>query len=96
MPSREIAEWRNPEDARREEVGGDKKMGERQRVQLDFSPEAYHRLGQIRNLADAKTNAEVVRNALRVYEWFLQQTKQEHYKIQLVKEDKVKEVELLV
>lgn len=68
---------------------------ERQRVQLDFSPAAFERLAQIKKLADAKTNAEVVRNALRLYEWFLQQ-KRDDYKLQLVKNDHVKEIELVL
>jgi len=45
------------------------------RVQLDFSPSAYDRLQKIRELSDAKTNAEAVRNALRLYEWLLEQAR---------------------
>ncbi len=39
----------------------------RHRIQLDFSKEAFVRLLGIRKLAEARTNAEVVRNALRLY-----------------------------
>lgn len=67
----------------------------RQRVQLEFTPDAMERLRQIRELASATTNAEVVRNALRVYEWFLKQ-KAEDYKFQLIKDDQVKEVEIVL
>jgi hypothetical protein len=67
----------------------------RQRVQLDFSPEALERLKAIKEMAGAKTNAEVVRNAIRLYEWFLRQM-QENYKLQLVKDNKVKEVEIIL
>ncbi len=67
----------------------------RQRVQLEFTPEALDRLRQIKELANASTNAEVVRNALRVYEWFLKQ-KAEEYKFQIVKDNQVKEVELVL
>ena len=67
----------------------------RQRVQLDFTPEAFERLQEIKDLADAKTNAEVVRNAIRLYDWFLRQ-QQEDYKFHLVKDDRVKEVELIL
>jgi hypothetical protein len=70
------------------------KQEERRRLQLDFSPEAYTRLLELREEAEARTNTEVVRDALRLYEWFLEQ-KREHYRIQLVKDDTVKEVELL-
>jgi hypothetical protein len=66
----------------------------RQRLQLDFSPEAFDRLQKIREMSDAKTNAEVVRNALRVYEWFLRQ-RREDYRFHLVKGNTVKEVELV-
>jgi hypothetical protein len=67
----------------------------RQRVQIDFTPEAAERLQQIKEMAEAKTNAEVVRNALRLYEWFLRQ-KKENYTFQLLKDDMVKEVELFL
>jgi hypothetical protein len=67
----------------------------RQRVQLDFSPEAFARLQEIKDRSEAKTNAEVVRNALRVYDWFLRQREAE-YKFHLVKGDLVKEVELVL
>lgn len=67
----------------------------RQRVQLDFTPEAFERLQEIKEMADAKTNAEVVRNAIRLYDWFLRQ-KQEDFKFHLVKNDRVKEVELIL
>ena len=69
-------------------------VAERNRLQLDFSPEAYSRLLQIREMAEARTNAEVVRNALRVYEWFLEQ-KKENARLQVVKDGTVKEIELL-
>jgi hypothetical protein len=67
----------------------------RQRVQLDFTPEALERLREIKEMAEAKTNAEVVRNALRLYEWFLKQ-RRDNYKLQLVKDNKVKEVEIVL
>jgi hypothetical protein len=64
-----------------------------QNFQLDFPPEAVERLLQIKELAEAKTNAEVVRNALRLYEWFLRQ-KRDNYTFQLVKDSRVTEVEI--
>jgi len=66
-------------------------------VELDFSPEAYQRLKEIQALAGAKAYGEVVRNALRVYEWFLVQ-KRENRTIQVLSPDKMtaKEVELLL
>jgi metal-responsive CopG/Arc/MetJ family transcriptional regulator len=48
-------------------------MTERQkeRVQFDFAPEALQRLDGIKLKTGATTRAEVVRNALRVYEWLV-------------------------
>jgi len=68
---------------------------ERQRLQLDFTPEAFARLEEIRVQAKARSNAEVVRSSLRLFEWFLQRTK-EGYTLQLAKDDLVKEVEIVL
>jgi hypothetical protein len=68
---------------------------DRQRLQLDFTQEGYNRLLQVKELADARSNAEVVRNALRVYEWFLRQ-KKDNYRLQLVRDDRVRDVELVL
>jgi len=48
-------------------------IGQRHRVQIDFSAEAYERLLRIRQKSGAQTNTEIVRNALRLYDWFLDQ-----------------------
>lgn len=64
----------------------------RRRLQLDFSEKAYKTLTELKEKADVKTNAEVVRNALRLYEWFLDQ---KGAKIHIVRDDSVKEVELV-
>lgn len=45
----------------------------KQRVQFDFSPEALKRLEDLKEHTDASTKAEVVRNALKLYEWFVTQ-----------------------
>lgn len=66
----------------------------RQRVQIDFSADAFARLDEVRMLAEAKTNAEVIRNAIRVFEWFLKQQKA-GFRIHLVKDGQAKDVELL-
>ena len=66
----------------------------RHRLQLDFSPDAYERLHRIREMSDASTNAEVVRNALRLYDWFLEQ-RHEGARLQVVRGDLVKEIEIL-
>ncbi len=49
----------------------------KQRVQFDFSPEALKRLETMQERLDAATKAEVVRNALKLYEWFTTQIDQD-------------------
>ena len=67
---------------------------ERHRVQLDFSAEAYERLTQIRSKSETRTNAEAVRNALRLYDWFLDLRRRDA-KLLISEEGTVKEVEVL-
>jgi Ribbon-helix-helix protein, copG family len=47
---------------------------EKERVQLDFSHEALERLDEIKEISGAATRAEVMRQALRLYEWFIKET----------------------
>lgn len=47
---------------------------QKERVQFDFSPEALKRLDDIKEKTGAATRAETVRNALRLYEWFVNET----------------------
>jgi hypothetical protein len=49
------------------------KVTNKQRVQFDFSPEALQRLEDLKEKVDASTKAEVIRNALKIYEWFATQ-----------------------
>ena len=66
------------------------------RVQLDFAPEAYERLQLIKKRSGARTNAEVIRNSLRLYEWFLEQ-REGRQKIQVVdKGGNIREVEFFL
>lgn len=58
-----------------------------------FPIQAYKRLLEIRLLAGARTNAAVVREALRYYEFYLKYQK-EGYRIQLAKDDHVIEIEI--
>ena len=53
------------------------KASTKQRVQFDFSIEALKRLETMQEQLDASTKAEVVRNALKLYEWFLTQIGEE-------------------
>lgn len=65
----------------------------RKRVYIDFTEQAFRRLSKIKLLAEATSNSELLRNAIRLYEWYLERRK-EGYKICLMKNDVVKEVEL--
>ncbi len=49
------------------------KVHSKQRVQFDFTPEALKRLENLVEQTNASSKAEVVRNALRVYEWLVTQ-----------------------
>ena len=69
----------------------------RTRLQLEFSPEALKRLEEIREkVGGGVSNADVVRAALRMYDWFLDQQKA-GVRILLHKagEEEIREVELL-
>ena len=48
-------------------------MAERrkERVQFDFSLDALQRLDEIKEKTGASTRAETIRNALKVYEWLV-------------------------
>ena len=50
----------------------------KQRVQFDFSAEALQRLEDLKELTDSSTKAEVVRNALKLYEWLVTQIDSEN------------------
>ena len=52
---------------------GAKPENHKQRIQFDFSPEALKRLEGLKEKTDATTKAEVIRNALKLYEWFVNQ-----------------------
>lgn len=60
-------------------------------VGLDFSGEAFAVLQRMKTQTNAKDNAEVLRNALRLYDWFLQQQAAGRV-LQLVNGDSVKEL----
>ncbi len=45
----------------------------KQRVQFDFTPEALRRLEDLKEQVEASTKAEVIRNSLKLYEWFVNQ-----------------------
>jgi IS1 family transposase len=51
----------------------DRAAGKAKRVELDFSDEAYRRFQEIKALAGQASSMETIRDALRVYEWLLNQ-----------------------
>ena len=66
----------------------------KRRIAFDLSPEALEQLEALQHQAGAATRAEVVRNALRLYAWFLEQRKQ-GYEVVLRSDEREKIVELL-
>lgn len=51
----------------------EERRGETKRIQFEFSAEALQRLNKMRDQTDAASYAELVRDALRVYEWVIDQ-----------------------
>ena len=62
-------------------------------ITIDFPPEVYWRLRQIRKLAGAKTDVITVKNALLVYGWYLSRMRQ-GFRLHLVKDGVAREIEL--
>jgi hypothetical protein len=50
------------------------KKKDKERVQLDFSAEALNRLDMLKEEIGASTRAETIRQALRLYDWFISET----------------------
>jgi hypothetical protein len=50
-----------------------KKTGDKIRITLDLSPEFYKRLGELTHLVDAESKAQVIREALKLYEFVMKQ-----------------------
>ncbi len=42
----------------------------KERIQFDTTTEQLQRLEEMKVMTEAASNAEVIRNALKVYEWF--------------------------
>ncbi len=53
----------------------------KERVQFDFSEEMLQKLDDIMKKTGAATRAEAVRNALRVYDWFIDTDPDDHIKV---------------
>ena len=66
----------------------EERRSDTKRIQFEFPQEAVDRLNRMRDQTGATSYAEVVRNALRMYEWFLDQ-QADNYDIGLVRDDKL-------
>lgn len=67
----------------------------RRRVQIDFLPDAHERLLDLIKETGASSSTEVIRNALRLYEFFINH-KKNNSKILIEKEDgSIVQVELV-
>lgn len=67
---------------------------EKRRLQFDFSAETIERVEAMKKAVGATTYAQVVNNALRLYEWFLAQQR-EGRTIMVREGKKVKEIEFM-
>ena len=66
----------------------------RKKIVIDLSPEAYKCLQTLRQRSEATSNAGVIKNALRFYDYLMEQ-KQLGGTIQIVTKKGVKDVEFL-
>ena len=59
------------------ETGRGRSLGKRdegmKRINLEFSQSAMERLDSLKKVTEASSNAEVIRNALRLYAWVMEQ-----------------------
>lgn len=67
----------------------------RTRLQVEFTEEALTRVETMRSRTGARSSGEVVRNALRIYEWLLKQ-QDEGFRVQLTNDKVVREIELIL
>lgn len=65
------------------------------RVSLDLSPEAAQQLEELLKKANTTSKAQLVRTALRLFGWYLDK-RARGYRVQLIKDDQVTEVELFL
>jgi len=68
----------------------------RRRVQIDLPAESFERLRTMKDKSGAKNLADVVRDALRLYEWYLDDVVAAKQKIRLLAQDgSVTEIKLI-
>lgn len=65
------------------------------RVQLDFSRDAFEKLRSVQKLAKKESTADTVRNALRLYEWYLKKLN-DGYRISVARGEERTDIELVL
>ncbi len=68
---------------------------ERLKVQVEFTPEAHAQFQEMKKLSGARSKVATIRNALRVFFWFLRQ-RADGWKLHISKDGTVKEVDLMM
>ncbi len=68
------------------DIHNEERRTETKRIQFEFSPDAVERLDRIKKETNSGSYAELVRNALRVYEWVIE-TEHKGFEIGIVKDD---------
>jgi hypothetical protein len=76
------------------ETSPEAKRQKRPRVQLDFTPEAYERIKELKTMARADSIPDMFRDALRLFEWY-QVRKKEGHRFLVQKDGKPVEVNLV-
>ena len=52
-------------------VAKDQRRNDSKRIQFEFSSEAFERMEKLKEKTKARTYAELIRDALRAYEWMV-------------------------
>jgi hypothetical protein len=65
---------------------------EKRRLQFDFTEEAVHVLDQLQKLTGLPNRAEVIRQAVRCFQWIAEETVKNKGTVMLEKEGRIREV----
>ncbi len=66
----------------------------KQGLQLVFTPEGAQKVEELRDRSGSPSDVEVVRKALKLHEWLLDQL-EAGYKVNLVKENTIREIDFI-
>ena len=67
-------------------------MPEKKRLQFDFTEESLRELDELREITGLPTRAELVRHALRLLQWTIDETANKGATVLLEKDGKIREV----